>query len=257
VIVHGSPYDAAAARRAASLRVWRGLFRSEIRLRWPASTAPPRCCSPPASPKRRGRASGAGRRAPECVRAGGLPPHPSFVDAGGHRVALANGFIGSELFGNPAALVLVVVAGALLTEQLSTKQAATAVAIAAMGYLATFLPSAWALAGTPPPRVLHVSESVRLATLAAVPRPPAPACATTAPGNRSSRFSSSWASSFRCRVRSPGCVQSAMPVPSPHASTPSRPTCASDAERPSRSTTRSSCRAASCTRNPITGSIAA
>lgn len=101
-----------------------------------------------------------------AVRAGGLPPHPALVDAAATTIALANGFVGSDLFGNPAALLLALVAGALLCDQLSTKQAGNVFAIAAMGYVATFFPSAWALAGSPPPRVLHVSGAFALVTLA-------------------------------------------------------------------------------------------
>ena len=91
-----------------------------------------------------------------AVRAATLPPPPPLGEAAMNTLALAYRYVGSHLFLDGAALLIVFVLGLLVT---MPRRTALGVALtAAVAYVATCAPSAWALSSGPPARALAVSN---------------------------------------------------------------------------------------------------
>ncbi len=88
-----------------------------------------------------------------------LHPRP-LLEAIGDAFRLANVYVGSSAFVDGAALVVVLACGLLLGTTRARTELSTILllALAAFGaFVASMLPSTWMLAGSPPPRALHVS----------------------------------------------------------------------------------------------------
>lgn len=92
-------------------------------------------------------------------RMAGLTPRP-LAEAIGDAFRLAYRFIGSNVFVDGAALVVLLVCGLLLGMTRTRVELSTILllALTAFGaFVASILPSTWMLSGSPPPRALHVT----------------------------------------------------------------------------------------------------
>ena len=102
-----------------------------------------------------------------ALRASTLPPRPSLLDIARMTTGLAYDFIGSHIFVDGAALLVVVVVGILCGRIVPVRPAVSlqVSVLAILCYIATFLPSAWVLSTSPPPRALQVSTFFLIATV--------------------------------------------------------------------------------------------
>ena len=92
------------------------------------------------------------------VRMSEVPRQVSLPDAILAAPRLAYDYLGSHAFIDGEALLLVIVAGALVGRSVPVKGALAVAAAALAAYVVSFIPAAWALSGSPPPRALHVSN---------------------------------------------------------------------------------------------------
>jgi hypothetical protein len=91
-----------------------------------------------------------------ALRARELPPRQSVTETVSTTTETAFDFIGSHLFVDGAALLVVLAAG-LSTARISRANALQVAALAFLSYVATFVPAAWLLSTGPPARALQVS----------------------------------------------------------------------------------------------------
>lgn len=90
-----------------------------------------------------------------AIRAAGLPPQPPLIESAATTLKMANAFIGSHLYVDGAALLVVIVAG-LCAPRIPRALAWQVAGLATACYVASFVPSAWLLSSAPPARALAV-----------------------------------------------------------------------------------------------------
>jgi Family of unknown function (DUF6056) len=92
------------------------------------------------------------------VRSKIQPFRESLLDASVAALRHAYDFVGVHLFLEGAALIVILAAGALIGRRFSRAAWARAAAIALLCYVVSFVPSAWAISASPPPRALYVAN---------------------------------------------------------------------------------------------------